>query len=149
MVHSATPRLSRRPRPPPVPRSSTSRGRSTPQDPLSTVGGFPRSAAAPIACMGPLQPPRLSRRPRPPHVARSSTSWGRSTPQDPLSTVGGFPRSAAAPLGRDVAAGGGPASLNPRVRAFPPGPILGHQCVAYNNGWPVKEVLGPVDVRGP
>ena len=133
MVHSATPRLSRRPRPPHVARSSTSRGRSTPQDPLSTVGGFPRSAAAPIACMGPLQPPRLSRRPRPPHVARSSTSRGRSTPQDPLSTVGGFPRSSAAPLALlwapitspdSPAVHGLPTSLVPRPRSIVPHPRI-------------------------
>ena len=63
--------------------------------------------------------------------------------------MGRFPQSAAAPLGRDVTAGGGPAFLDPRVRAFPTGPILGHQCVAYNDGWLVEEFLGPVDVRGP
>jgi hypothetical protein len=65
---------------------------------------------------------------------------GRSTPKDLISTVGRFPRSAAAPLGRNVAAGGGPTSLDSRVRALPPGPILGHQRVAWDDGWPMEEV---------
>ena len=51
-------------------------------------------------------------------------------PRNPLSTVGRFPRSSAAPFGRDVTASGRLASLDPRVRTFLPGPILGHQCVA-------------------
>ena len=42
------PRLSHRPRPPHLARSSTSWGRSTPKDPLSTVGAFLRSAVSPL-----------------------------------------------------------------------------------------------------
>ena len=63
--------------------------------------------------------------------------------------MGAFLWLAASPLGCNVAAGRRPASLGPQAQPLPPGPILGHPCVARVDGYPVEQVPEPVEVRGP